>query len=91
MALLFFGDQSISGLTQGKYYFSSRSTVAHTTVQRFNLKVACPLSHPIGRNRALNLCATHDVESDVGNQVQEKYADLEDRHPGVVKHVELLD
>jgi len=23
------------------------------------------------------------VEGDVGNQVQEKYADLEDRHPGV--------
>jgi hypothetical protein len=38
-----------------------------------------------------NLCATHDVEGDAGNQVQEKYADLEDRHPGVVKHIELLD
>jgi hypothetical protein len=36
-------------------------------------------------------CLTSDVERDVGNQVQEKYADLEDRHPGVVKHVELLD
>jgi hypothetical protein len=31
------------------------------------------------------------VERDVGDQVQEKYADLEERHPGVVKHVELLD
>ncbi len=35
--------------------------------------------------------APHDVERDVGNQVEEKDADLEDRHAGVVKHVELLD
>ncbi len=39
---LFFGDQSISGLTQGTYYFSSRSTVAHATVQRFNLSSLSP-------------------------------------------------
>src|SRR5580765_6262394 len=41
------------------------------------------LGDSIGSTWRLNLCATHDVEGDVGNQVQEKYADLEDRHPGV--------
>ena len=49
------------------------------------------LGDSIGSTWRLNLCATHNVEGDVGNQVEEKDADLEDRHPGVVKHVELLD
>ena len=91
MALLFFGDQSISGLTKGKlFFFAFHGRPYHRSALQFK-SGRVPFSHPIGRNRGLNLCATRDVESDVGNQVQEKYADLEDRHPGVVKHVELLD
>jgi len=39
MALLFFGDQSTSGLTQGTYYFSACFTVA----PRADLRYSTPL------------------------------------------------
>ena len=36
-------------------------------------------------------CSTSDVEGNVGDDVQEENTELEDRHSGVVKHVELLN
>jgi hypothetical protein len=42
-------------------------------------------------SEALFSCSTTDVESNIGDEIQEQNTKLEDGHPGVVKHVELLN